>query len=85
MRFNGVSSEVYVYAVPTQGIPEIVRMNRDGSFTVLLDEAQPRERQLELLSHALNHIAHEEDWYPGADVDAIERRCHAEEEKRRQI
>ena len=85
MRFKEISSEVYVYAVPTQGIPEIVRMNRDGSFTVLLDEAQPRERQLELLSHALNHIAHEEDWYPGADVDAIERRCHAEEEKRRQI
>ena len=85
MRFKEISSEVYVYAVPTQGIPEIVRMNRDGSFTVLLDEAQSRERQLELLSHALNHIAHEEDWYPGADVDAIERRCHAEEEKRRQI
>lgn len=85
MRFKEISSEVYVYAVPTQGIPEIVRMNRDGSFTVLLDESQPRERQLELLNHALNHISHEEDWYPGADVDAIERRCHAEEEERRQI
>ena len=85
MRISGIKSEVYVYAIPLKGIPEIVRANKDGSFTVLLDEALSADRQLELLNHALNHIAHEEDWYPGADVNAIERRCHAEEESRRQI
>lgn len=83
MRITGIKSEVYVYTIPTQGIPEIVKMNRDGSFTVLIDENLNREQQLSLVAHALNHIAHEEDWYPGADVDAIERRCHAEEESRR--
>ena len=30
MRFRGISSEVYVYAVPTQGIPEIVKQNLFG-------------------------------------------------------
>lgn len=85
MRISGIKSDVYVYTIPLQGIPEIVRMNRDGSFTVLVDEALSRQRQLELVSHALNHIEHEEDWYPGADVDMVERRCHAEEAERRQI
>ena len=42
MRFKGISSEVYVYAVPTQGIPEIVKQNQDGSFTVLIDESLNR-------------------------------------------
>lgn len=85
MRFKGIASEVYVYAVPTQGIPEIVRQNRDGSFTVLIDENLNREQQLNLVAHALGHVAHPEDWIPGADVDAIERRCHAEEESRRPV
>lgn len=85
MRFDGISSDVYVYAMPTYGIPEIVKQNRDGSFTILIDENLNREQQLSLVAHALNHIAHEEDWMTGADVNAIERRCHAEEEKRRQI
>ena len=85
MRISGRKSEVYVYTIPTQGIPEIVKMNRDGSFTILIDENLNREQQLSLVAHALNHIAHEEDWYPGADVDAIERRCHADQKGRRTI
>lgn len=85
MRFDGINSEVYVYAMPTHGIPEIVKQNRDGSFTILIDENLNREQQLSLVAHALDHVAHEEDWIPGADVDAIERRCHAEEESRRKV
>ena len=85
MRFRGISSEVYVYAVPTQGIPEIVKQNRDGSFTVLIDESLNREQQLDLVAHALSHVTHEEDWFPGADVNEIERRCHAEETDGRKI
>lgn len=85
MRFKGISSEVYVYAVPTQGIPEIVKQNRDGSFTVLIDESLNREQQLNLVAHALGHVAHEEDWMTGADVNKIERRCHAQETDGRKI
>lgn len=85
MRFKGIGSEVYVYAVPTQGIPEIVKQNRDGSFTVLIDENLNREQQLDLVAHALNHVTHEEDWIPGADVNEIERRCHAQETDGRKI
>lgn len=85
MRFKGIDSEVYVYAVPTQGIPEIVKQNRDGSYTVLIDESLNREQQLDLVAHALGHVTHEEDWMPGADVDEIERRCHAQKADGRPI
>lgn len=85
MRFKGIASEVYVYAVPTQGVPEIVRQNRDGSFTVLIDENLNREQRLNLVAHALGHAASDEDWIPGRDVDEIEVRCNAQQKSGRTI
>lgn len=85
MTFKGIKGDVWVYTYPLRGIPEIVKQNRDGSFTVLIDETLNREQQLDLVSHALNHISHDEDWLPGADVDAIERRCHADQKSGRKI
>ena len=85
MRFISVSSDVYVYTYPLRGIPEIIRQNEDGSFTVLVDEALSRERQLELVAHALEHARCEADWYPGADVNEIEERCNAQQTSGRQI
>ena len=85
MTFKGIKGDVWVYTYPLRGIPEIVKQNRDGSFTVLIDESLNREQQLNLVAHALNHIAHEEDWIPGRDVDEIEVRCNAQQKSGRTI
>jgi hypothetical protein len=85
MRFTGVCGEVYVYTFPTQGIPEIVRSNADGSYTILIDETLQRSQQLELVAHALEHARCDADWFQGEDVSAIEGRCHAHQESGRKV
>ena len=83
--FEGIKDRVYVYKYPLSGIPEIIRQNEDGSFTVLVDESLSREQQLDLVAHALEHARCEADWYPGQDVNEIEERCNANQESGRQI
>ena len=85
MTFKGIKGDVWVYTYPLRGIPEIVKQNRDGSFTVLIDESLNREQQRNLGAPALNHIAHEEDWSPGRDVDEREVRCNAQQKSGRTI
>ena len=85
MTFKGIKGDVWVYTYPLRGIPEIIRYNEDGSYTILVDDALPRDVQLELVSHALGHAASDEDWIPGRDVDEIEVRCNAQQKSRRTI
>lgn len=85
MLFKGIKASVYVYTYPLRGIPELIRSNEDGSFTVLVDEALSREQQLNLVAHALEHARCEADWYPGADVGEIEERCNANQKSGRTI
>lgn len=80
---KGCKADIFAYEYPLPGIREVVRQNEDGSYTILVSESLQKFKQLEALNHAIRHIIRE-DWQ-GGDVSEIERECHAEEEKRRQI
>ncbi|ERL19785.1 hypothetical protein HMPREF1986_02242 [Oribacterium sp. oral taxon 078 str. F0263] len=72
--------DVYTYLVDfeTTGVSEMVRMNDDGSYTVLLNSRMSREKNRESYLHAKKHIhSHDLDTRDGKSVQEIEQRTHA--------
>lgn len=54
-----------------------VRGNEDGSYTILLNSRDTRERNLKAYQHELGHILRD-DLHSEEDVQVIEARAHAE-------
>ena len=54
-----------------------IRENEDGSFTVLLNSHDTREKNLKTYLHELNHILRD-DLSKDDDIQLIEAQAHAE-------
>ena len=56
----------------------ILKLNDDGTYTILVNSNKPRDVQRQGILHELGHIIHN-DMYNAANVDLIERMAHARE------
>ncbi len=55
----------------------MLRENEDGSFTILLNSRDSRERNLKAYQHEIKHLMRD-DLYSEEDIQIIESRAHAE-------
>lgn len=53
---------------------ELVTLNEDGSYTVLINSRLDQETAQKAYLHAVNHINNED--FEGSDVQCIEWDCH---------
>ena len=56
----------------------ILKLNDDGTYTILVNSNKPQDIQRQGILHELGHIIHD-DMYSTANVDLIERMAHARE------
>ena len=56
----------------------ILKLNDDGTYTILVNSNKPRDIQRQGILHELGHIIHD-DMYNTANVDLIERMARARE------
>ena len=75
----------YVYIKPLPGYcREMVSVNDDGSYTIIINALLSKVEQAAAYRHAMRHINC--DHFSAGDADQIEGECHrAEEESRRKI
>lgn len=65
---------IYIKLRKTQ--TAILKLNDDGTYTILVNSNKPRDIQRQGILHELGHIIHD-DMYNNANVDLIERMAHA--------
>lgn len=53
-----------------------LKLNDDGTYTILVNSNKPRDIQRQGILHEIGHIMHD-DMYSTANVDLIERMAHA--------
>lgn len=70
---------VYVYLKELPGYcHEMVSVNEDGSYTIIINNALSRDQQMDAYHHAMRHIGSGHLDHVGT-ADEIERDTHAEE------
>lgn len=52
----------------------MIRANEDGSYTIILNSRDSRERNLQAYQHELDHLLRKD--LDGSDVQAIEAKAH---------
>lgn len=67
---------IYVKLRKTQ--TAILKLNEDGTYTILVNSNKPRDMQRKGILHELGHIIHD-DMYSIANIDLIERMANARE------
>lgn len=67
---------IYIKLRKTQ--TAILKLNDDGTYTILVNSNKPQDVQRQGILHELGHIMHD-DMYSTANVDLIERMAHARE------
>ncbi|VTY47544.1 Uncharacterised protein [Veillonella parvula] len=67
---------IYVKLRKTQ--TAILKLNEDGTYTILVNSNKPRDMQRKGILHELGHIIHD-DMYNIANVDLIEHMANARE------
>ena len=78
---------IYVYTRPMPGYcHEMVTANKDGSFTIVVNDALSEEQKLAAYRHAMAHIRKGHfDYVSELTADEMEIEAHAEEENGRPI
>ena len=78
---------IYVYTRPMPGYcHEMVTANKDGSFTIVVNDALSEEQKLAAYRHAMLHIRKGHfDFDTTLTADEMEIEAHAEEENGRPI
>lgn len=64
---------IYTRLRPTQ--TAVLKLNDDGTYTILVNSDKPQDVQRQGILHELGHIIHD-DMYSTANVDLIERMAH---------
>ena len=67
---------IYIKLRKTQ--TALLKLNDDGTYTILVNSNKPQDIQRQGILHELGHIIHD-DMYNTANVDLIERMAHARE------
>lgn len=65
---------IYIKLRKTQ--TAILKLNDDGTYTILVNSNKPRDIQRQGILHEIGHIMHA-DMYSQAHIDLIERMAHA--------
>ena len=65
---------IYIKLRKTQ--TAVLKLNDDGTYTILVNSNKPRDIQRQGILHELGHIIHD-DMYGNANIDLIERMAHA--------
>lgn len=65
---------IYTKLRPTQ--TAVLKLNDDGTYTILVNSDKPIDVQRKGILHELGHIIHD-DMYSNANIDLIERMAHA--------
>lgn len=74
----------YVYIKPLPGYcREMVSVNDDGSYTIIINSMLSQVEQAAAYRHAMRHIS--SDHFACGDANRAEGEAHAEEEDRRKI
>ena len=64
---------IYIKLRKTQ--TAVLKLNDDGTYTILVNSNKPQDVQRQGILHELGHIIHD-DMYSTANVDLIERMAH---------
>jgi len=67
---------IYIKLRKTQ--TAILKLNDDGTYTILVNSNKPRDVQRKGILHEIGHILND-DMYSQAHIDLIERMAHARE------